>query len=306
MNEHAVEHELEQLTSTQRSNNIVIHIPAIINKSIPVSNKNSLNRVKMRTNQKLNERQSQLETFVVSKQTTISNHYSRESTDSRKTNLLKPCSIPCRTTTTFANLSSERKFNHIQIQRQKPTEKTVTLARTLPFNHRHIQNCNRINDEKSRSIESNNKREIIDPFYLNNKQNTDATSTTSIDSTKTSTLTRFSTRNSRKMKYECYLSDDDIKTNEPCLLRLKYLDGRATLINNNIRESPERSTCSSKSASLRSNLSKLFHPNDISPSSSYRKRLLNHFQNIFKPHSTEKIRPWHHKTIFEVFNERKK
>ena len=84
----------------------------------------------------------------------------------------------------------------------------------------------------------------------------------------------------RNIKSEYYHSTNEIYTDEPSLIQMKYHDGRPTLIDQNVLKSFEKS-----------------HRSDVS----YCKRIINRLQTFLKPSPTELSRPWQHKTIFELF-----
>ncbi len=102
---------------------------------------------------------------------------------------------------------------------------------------------------------------------------------------------------------------------EPTLLQVKYLDGRRALKDDHARESFQKIQTLSGSISNRLNrlgLSKMSSTQDLSSpttsfNNSYRKRILNRFRMLIENNSTEESqpRPWQHKTISELFNERK-
>ena len=103
---------------------------------------------------------------------------------------------------------------------------------------------------------------------------------------------------------------------EPTLLQVKYLDGRNTLKDDHARESFRKTQTLSGSIASRLNrlgLQKMSSTQDLSSTSlnvSYRKRMLNRFRTIIENNSTEPSQipqstPWQHKTISELFNERK-
>ena len=113
--------------------------------------------------------------------------------------------------------------------------------------------------------------------------------------------------------------------NEPTLLQVKYLDGRQSLRNDQARESFRKSKAFSDSISSHLNrlgLNKVSSTQDLaSPTTSfhmsYRKRMLNRFRTFIENNShdesscssssssSSQARPWQHKTITELYNERK-
>jgi hypothetical protein len=105
---------------------------------------------------------------------------------------------------------------------------------------------------------------------------------------------------------------------EPTLLQVKYLDGRLPLTDDQARESFRKNQTLSGSISNRLNrfgLTKISSTQDLSSETtsfniSYRKRMLNRFRTFIENNSTNsssisQSRPWQHKTITELFNERK-
>ena len=113
---------------------------------------------------------------------------------------------------------------------------------------------------------------------------------------------------------------------EPTLLQVNYLDGRRTLKDDNAREQLQRTHTLSSSISSRLNrlgLPKVSSAQDLSlpPTTaslngSCRKRMLSRFRSLIESASTEQqpagpppplplSRPWQHKTIGELFSERK-
>ncbi len=107
--------------------------------------------------------------------------------------------------------------------------------------------------------------------------------------------------------------------NEPTLIQVKYFDGRLPLKNDHARESFQKSHTFSDSIASRLNrlgLTKMASTQDLSfPTTSfnisYRKRMLNRFRTFIENNLTEspspspQSRPWQHKTISELYNERK-
>ena len=102
---------------------------------------------------------------------------------------------------------------------------------------------------------------------------------------------------------------------EPKLLQVTYLDGRRPLRTDPMAELPKKSQTLSSSVASRLNklgLSKMSSTQDISGSASlngsYRKRVFNRFRNLIETHPNDpssQSRPWQHKTIIELFNDRK-
>jgi hypothetical protein len=107
--------------------------------------------------------------------------------------------------------------------------------------------------------------------------------------------------------------------NEPTLVQVKYFDGRLPLKNDHTRESFQKSHTLSDSISSRLNrlgLTKMASTQDLSFqttsfNTSYRKRMLNRFRTFIEnnlsesPSPSPQSRPWQHKTISELYNERK-
>ncbi|UJR35817.1 hypothetical protein I4U23_028564 [Adineta vaga] len=110
-------------------------------------------------------------------------------------------------------------------------------------------------------------------------------------------------------------NNNDTMLAEPKLLQVKYLDGRHPLKYDHDNDFPRKSQTLSSSISSRLNklgLSKMSSTQDLSTgstslSNSYRKRVLNRFRNLIENNSNEPppSRPWQHKTIIELFNDRK-
>jgi hypothetical protein len=104
---------------------------------------------------------------------------------------------------------------------------------------------------------------------------------------------------------------------EPTLLQVKYLDGRLPLKDGYNRESLRKPQTLSGSVSTRLNrlgLQKMLSTQDLSTTptttslnGSYRKRMFNRFRTLMDNNSQEQqqSRPWQHKTIKELFIERK-
>ncbi|CAF1526812.1 unnamed protein product [Adineta steineri] len=101
---------------------------------------------------------------------------------------------------------------------------------------------------------------------------------------------------------------------EPKLLQVKYLDGRLPLKNIQTGELPRKTQTFSASISSRLNkigLSKLSLTQDFSSTtslnSSYRNRVFNRFRSLVDNNSSEssQSKPWQHKTITELFQDRK-
>ncbi|CAF2520196.1 unnamed protein product [Rotaria sp. Silwood2] len=296
--EYAIEHRTEPIATMQLSNNILIHKPKIFDKSILMSH----NIVKLKTNYNTVEHRSlSFSSKTIGEQQSRNNCSSIESLDSIENDSPKKSRI----TTTFAHLSLQRKSNPIQIQQEKSFMEKTTLTRTFAFDHISTGKCDRVNNEKIINVETNHKDKTILPFYLDNKSNTNNKSSISNDVTNTSPLLRLLRNSSRIVRSEYYLPENSIKPTDHSLLQGKYLDERRTLTEHNARESLEQCQFLSASISSRASLSKTFPPDDMSTNSSLRKRIFNRFQHFLKPNSTEKSRPWQHKTIFELFNDRK-
>ncbi|CAF0885887.1 unnamed protein product [Rotaria sp. Silwood1] len=296
--EHAIEHRTESTISTQLSNNILIHKPNIFNQSSSISH----NIAKLKTNYKTTEHRSlSFSSKPIDEKQSRYNSNSIESLDSIENDSPERPRI----ITTFAHLSLHRKSNPIQIQQEKSFRGKTTLTRTFAFDHICMEKCDRVNNEKIINVEANNNDEMNLPFYLNNKSNTNKNSSISNDVMETSPLLRSLKKRSRAIKSEYYLPEDDIKPNDTSIFQMKYFDGRHTVADHNTRASIEESQFFSSSISSRTSLSKIFQPDDITANSSLRKRILHRFQNFLKPNSTEKSRPWQHKTIFELFTDRK-
>ena len=102
---------------------------------------------------------------------------------------------------------------------------------------------------------------------------------------------------------------------EPKLLQVTYLDGRLPLKGNYAGELPQKTQTLSGSIASRLNKlgsSKVSSTQDLSVSTtsfnnSYRQRVCNRFRSIIENNSSEpsSSRPWQHKTVIELFNERK-
>lgn len=105
---------------------------------------------------------------------------------------------------------------------------------------------------------------------------------------------------------------------EPKLLEVKYLDGRLSLKDDLARESLAKTQTISSSIADRINrigLTKMSSTQDLSShttsfNNSYRKRMLNRFRLLVENNSPEpsqlpQSRPWQHKTITELFTEKK-
>jgi hypothetical protein len=144
------------------------------------------------------------------------------------------------------------------VDQQKPIIETTTFTRTLAFDHTCIDKYNRVEEQKMYSIETITNSSI----------------------SKTSTFRRLIKNGTRIMKSKYDLSNYKIKSNEPSLIQIKYLDGRTTLTDIDAQESYTSSRLS------------------LSTHSSYRKRIFNHFQTVFKPNTTES---WQRKSLFGLF-----
>jgi len=209
--------------------------------------------------------------------------------------------IPKQKTNQLINTSKQQSINHrcsiasfdssesdshisnsISTQQDKSTLETTTFTRTFTFE--------RVKEQKINYAETYHEEQPVLPFYLDNNLS------------KPTTLLRLIKKRTRVVNSEYYLSSDEIRTNEPTLLQVKYLDGRRTLTNLNALESIEKSQLSTASISSRMSLSKISTAKDLS----YGKRVLNRFQNFFRPNSNEQSKPWQKKTVLELFNEKKK
>jgi hypothetical protein len=120
-------------------------------------------------------------------------------------------------------------------------------------------------------------------------------------------------------EYRFSHNNEEHTFNEPTLLQVKYLDGRLPLRNDLKIESFRKSQILSDSISDRLNRvgrAKMASTQDLtfpttSFNMSYRKRILNRFRTFIENNSFEpsplptQSRPWQHKTISELYNERK-
>lgn len=121
------------------------------------------------------------------------------------------------------------------------------------------------------------------------------------------------------LKNEYSVSNHNSSFNEPTLLQVKYLDGRLLLRDDQARESfRQNQTISGSFANQLNRLqpTKMCSTQDLSQTTfhmSYRKRMLNRFRAFVEnnsvdfptPLSSSQTRPWQHKTVAELFNERK-
>jgi hypothetical protein len=119
-------------------------------------------------------------------------------------------------------------------------------------------------------------------------------------------------------EYRSSLSNNGNVSTEPKLIQVKYLDGRCPLRDDHARQSFQKPQTLSGSISnqlSRFGLSKMYSTHDLSLQTtsfncSYRKRMLNRFRTIIEDNSPEPSqlppsRPWQHKTISELYNEKK-
>ncbi len=211
-----------------------------------------------------------------------------------------PPDIPKQKTNQLINTSKQQSINHhcsiasfdsiesdshisnsILTQQDKSTLETMTFTRTFTFE--------RAKEQKINCAETYHEEQPVLSFYLDNNLS------------KPTKLLRLVKKRTQIVNSEYYLSSDEIQTNEPTLLQVKYLDGRQTLINFNALESFEKSRLLSTSISSRMNLSKISTTKDLS----YGKRILNSFQRFFRSNPNEQTKPWQQKTILELLNEKK-
>lgn len=162
------------------------------------------------------------------------------------------------------------RLNSIQTSQEKSILETATLTRTYTFDRQRM--------DKS---DSGKEHENNSPERYHDEQ---------------STLLRLVKKRTGIVKSEYYLTNDEIKTNEPTLLQVKYFDGRPTLTNFDALESMEKSKLLRSS---RLNFSKTSITQDLS----YGKRILNRVQTFIKPPSNDQTKPWQQKTLFGIFNE---
>lgn len=119
-------------------------------------------------------------------------------------------------------------------------------------------------------------------------------------------------------EYFSTLNNHDNIAAEPKLLQVKYLDGSRSLKDENAQELFQRNQMTSGSIANRLNrlgLTKISSTQDLSSqttsfNNSYRKRMLNRFRTIIENNTFEsselpQSRPWQHKTVIELFNEKK-
>jgi hypothetical protein len=116
--------------------------------------------------------------------------------------------------------------------------------------------------------------------------------------------------------YRLSLNNSNI-SNEPTLLQIKYFDGRLPLKDDDARVSFRKSHAFSDSIATRLNRLGLIQTNSTqdlsfqttSFTTSCRKRILNRFRTFIENNLSEspspQSRPWQHKTISELFHERK-
>jgi hypothetical protein len=204
--------------------------------------------------------------------------------------------IPKQKTNQLINISEQNRYcsissfdsndshlsNSISTQQDKSTLETTTFTRTFTFE--------RAKEQKINCAETHDEQQPVLPLYLDNNLS------------KPTTLLGLIKKRTRVVNSKYYLSNDEIRTNEPTLLQVKYLDGRRTLTNLNALESFEKSQLLTTSISSRMSLSKISTKKDLS----YGKRILNCFQRFFRSNSNEQSKPWQQKTILELFNEKKK
>ncbi|CAF2146418.1 unnamed protein product [Rotaria magnacalcarata] len=293
------EYAVEKIITLPLLDNVLCYTPKIFNKSITKSYYDSLNDEKR--NYKPIEHSSASISRTTPEQQSRNRTDSNESLDSIENNLPKISSQQTRKTTTFANLASQRKLNSTkQVQRENSIAEKTTLTHTFEFDRTCMIKHNRVKNEKIYHDET------VLPFYLNHTSKIDNSTLLSNNPTTKFPVFRLAKNRAQTIKSEYYLPDEAIKSTEPSLLQVKYLDGRATLVNNHIRELLEKPENLSSSISSRMSVSKMFHTEDISLYESLRKRISNRFQNILKSSSTGKPKTWQHKTVFELFSERKK
>jgi hypothetical protein len=112
-----------------------------------------------------------------------------------------------------------------------------------------------------------------------------------------------------------HVHDNEKIFTEPTLLQVKYLDGRRPLKDDHARASFRKTQTLSDSISARLNrfgLSKMSSTQDLSSQTmpfnvSYRKRMFSRFRTLIDNNSSQLSQsiPWQHKTISELYNERK-
>jgi hypothetical protein len=127
----------------------------------------------------------------------------------------------------------------------------------------------------------------------------------------------------RTVTSEYRLNQNNLNGNtsaEPTLLQVKYLDGRRPLKDDYAQDSYRKSQTLTGSIATRLNrigISKMSSTQDLSSGTSfnisYRKRMVNRFRSFIENNSSEstqpppvpKSRPWQHKTISELFHDKK-
>jgi len=139
---------------------------------------------------------------------------------------------------------------------------------------------------------------------------------------KTSSILSSMKKYAQTLKNEYSPSNPNNSFNEPTLLQVTYLDGRLPLRDDQARESFRQNQMLSDSIASRLNRvhsNKMCSNQDLSQTTfhmSYRKRMLNRFRAFVENNSSTSstlpsfssssdTRPWQHKTIAELFNERK-
>ena len=119
-------------------------------------------------------------------------------------------------------------------------------------------------------------------------------------------------------EYRLSQTGQQYSIDEPTLLEVKYLDGRLSLRDDHARDSLRKTQTLSDSIATKLNrlgLSKMSSTQDLSATSktlngSYRKRILNRFRSLMDENTTDyydipESKPWQHKTVSELFQERK-
>jgi len=185
---------------------------------------------------------------------------------------------------------------------------------SLPDDARH---CRSVTNTMPAPFCIGNEPSTNDDFEFPHHPSISSTTFGSNSLSKASSVLCFMKKYARTVSSEYRLTQNNTKTipAEPKLLQVTYLDGRLPLKINYAGELPQKTQTLSDSISSRLNklgLTKISSTQDLSTSTtsfnnSYRKRMCNHFRTFIENNSREPSpsRPWQHKTIIELFNERK-
>jgi hypothetical protein len=190
-----------------------------------------------------------------------------------------------------------------------------------PSHRKNSLNCRSYTDGVPTSFYIGSEASVVEESDFELQRSAPPPTSESTNLTKAPSLLCLVKKYARTETTEYRLVHDNANGNisaEPTLLEVKYLDGRLPLKDDHARESFRKSQTLTRSIVNRLNrlgISKMASTQDLSSgttfNTSYRKRVFNRFRNFIELNTPEppppipQFRPWQHKTISELLQERK-